>query len=76
MQNFVSCPYVAGSNWNTDCFDRWHTIGGTGTKWYSTTGSLTYNRSGTRVRGLVSDGHGTIYVYKAQVVITYGVLKY
>lgn len=78
LQNFTYCGYVAGTSWDTSCFDRWKGIGNsTNTaQWYSQTASLTYNRAGLKVRGLVSQPVGNVYVYKAQIVVTYGVLKY
>ena len=74
MQNFSWCPYVA-HEWNISCFDRVKTIGGGGTKWFSTSGNVTANRSGTRVRGVVSVADGIYYVYKARVKVVYQVLR-
>jgi hypothetical protein len=75
MQNFAWCPYVAHQEWGIHCFDRVKTIGGSGTKWYSTSGSVSANRSGTRVRGVVSAADGIYYVYKARVKVVYQVLE-
>ena len=75
MQNFSWCPYVAHEHWNISCFDRVKTIGGGGAKWYSTSGNVTANRSGTRVRGVVSAADGIYYVYKVRVKVVYQVLR-
>lgn len=78
MQNFSTCAYATDNDWNTSCFDRWVQIGNSTatTAWYTTWGSITTNRSGTHARGTLSVFGGTVYVYKAQVVVTYGILKY
>jgi hypothetical protein len=73
MQDFSSCPY--SSTWILGCFDRVKAIGGGGAKWYSTSGSVTANRSGHRVRGLVSAADGIYYVYKVRVKVVYQVLR-
>jgi hypothetical protein len=76
MQNFKTCPYVASTTWDVSCFDRMVGVGNQGTTaWYTTYGYVTTNRSGNRARGIISDGAGTWYVYKVQVVVTYGILK-
>lgn len=75
MQNFSWCPYVAHEPWDISCFDRVKTTGGSGTKWYSTSGSVTANHSGTRARGVVSAADGIYYVYKARVKVVYQVLQ-
>jgi hypothetical protein len=71
MQNFNTC--ARSSLWSDTCFDRWRTIGsGSGSlAWYSTSGSVTRNRSGVYVRGLVEVLQGTTYVYKVRVKVTY-----
>ncbi len=74
MQDFAWCAYVAHS-WDLGCFDRVRTIGGSGTKWYSTGGSITANRSGRVVRGVVSAAGGVYYVYKVRVKVVYQVLR-
>jgi flagellar hook assembly protein FlgD len=78
MQNFSLCPYTTGTDWNTSCFDRWIQIGNATatTAWYTTWGSITTNRYGTHARGTLSVQGGTVYAYKVQVVVTYGILKY
>ncbi len=48
---------------------------GGGLTWYSTSGSVTSNRSGHYVRGRVLVQAGTAYVYKVQVKVTYGLLQ-
>ena len=75
LQNFATCPYSA--DWNTGCFDRWHTFGFTngGPGWAATSGSLTNNRYGRIVRGTVVVTYGTVYVYKARIKVVYQVLK-
>ena len=73
MQNFDACPYVAHS-WSVDCFYWAKSIGGGGTKWYSTTGG-TASHSGTHVRGIVVAGSGVYYVYKVRVKVVYKVLR-
>lgn len=78
MQNFGACPYNASSDWNVGCFDHLRPVGNrTSTSaWYTSPGSVTANRAGTKVRGMISDPGGAVYVYKAQVVVTYQVLRY
>jgi len=77
VQDFTVCPYVAGTDWVESCFANWSTLGNSGstTAWYSTTVDAK-NRSGTIVRGMVSNPYGTTYVYKAQVRVTYATLGY
>lgn len=78
MQNFTWCPYVPGTDWDTSCFDRVRNVGNSSNTvaWYSTAGSVTANRSGAVVRGIIGVTGGTAYVYKAQLVVVYQVLKY
>jgi hypothetical protein len=78
-QNFSTCGYVAVATWYESCFDTWRGLPSTSgtTLYYYRTASLSgVHRSGNRVRIMVSSYYGTTYVYKAQVVITYGILKY
>jgi hypothetical protein len=77
LQNFTSCPYIASSTWNVSCFDHWDGLGSSpvATQWYSTGGSVTHNRSGRYVRGIVSVPVGTMTIYKARVKVVYGVLR-
>ena len=75
MQNFTWCP--RSSTWSDGCFDHWRAIGNgayTAT-WYSTSGSVTVNRSGRYVRGIVEGVFDTTWVYKVRVKVTYAVLK-
>lgn len=76
MQNFANCPRVSG-DWYDTCFDRWTGIGNaTGAlAWYSTSGSVSANRSDIYVRGLVRVRYKTTYIYKAEVKVVYTVLK-
>jgi flagellar hook assembly protein FlgD len=78
MQNFSVCPYSATADWDEGCFDHWDSAGnGTNTvAYFTTTGSVNLNRSGTHARGMLSVSNGTVTVYKAQIVLVYGVLKY
>jgi len=78
MQNFSWCPYSSSTDWDEYCFDRLQTFGNTANSlaWYTTTGSLSTNKSGQIVRGMVSNTVGPAYVYKAEVVVTYQVLTY
>lgn len=72
IQNFNLC-----GDWNTGCFDRWKGIGNTSgaRKWYSTSGSPSSHRNGHVVRGIVYVPHGTVYIYKAEIKVTYQILK-
>lgn len=72
MQNFNLC-----GTWNTGCFDRFKGIGNSSgsAKWYSTSGSPSAHRKGLTVRGLVGVVSGTVYVHKAEIKVTYQVLK-
>ena len=72
IQNFNTC-----TDWNTSCFDRWKGIGSSSgaRKWYTTSGALSSHRNGHVVRGIVYVPQGTVYVYKAEVKVTYQILK-
>jgi hypothetical protein len=72
IQNFNIC-----SDWDADCFDRLKGIGSSSgaRKWYSTSGSPSSHRKGLVVRGLVYVSTGTVWVYKAEIKVTYQVLK-
>jgi FlgD Ig-like domain len=77
-QNFASCPYVAGSSWDVSCFDapaQLSSTSGTTLHYYKTANLSSSHRAGTKVRVSVSSYYGTTYIYKAQVVVTYQVLK-
>lgn len=76
MQNFQACPSTSGA-WNLGCFDRVSSFGSQSTArhWDSTKGSITKNRKGQIVRGLVSVNFGNVYVYKARVKVVYQVLQ-
>lgn len=75
VQNFNVCPKTTGK-WYRNCFDHWKTIGNSSGSlaWYSTAGSVTNNRAGRYVRGLVDVPFGTTYVYKVRIRIVYAVL--
>jgi len=72
-QNFKTCPL--SSSWFIECFDHAAVIGGSGTAWYSTTISPTYNRSGRTARGMVIVQSSTIYVYKVRMYVSYQTLQ-
>jgi hypothetical protein len=76
LQNFARCPLTTGA-WNESCFDHAGSLGAStsGKSWRSTSGSPTSNRSGRIVRGAASILAGTYYIYKARIVVTYGVLR-
>ncbi len=77
LQNFKTCPYVAGS-WDINCFDHWKAFpssGSSGLSWTSASGSATNDRYSRTVRGSVSVINGTMYVYTARIKVTYGVLQ-
>jgi hypothetical protein len=73
MQNFEWCGGFAWAN----CFDRWKTIGSVSGSlaWFSTGGSVTANRSGRLVRGIVSVSSHPAIVYKVRVTVRYAILK-
>lgn len=78
-QNFVACPYSSTAGWQEECFGSWveiPTTSGTTLYYRRTTGLSSAYRSGAKVRLLVSSYGGTTLIYKAQVVVTYGLLKY
>ena len=77
LQNFINCPYSSSGDWYAGCFDHWKNIGSTSSSpvWYSTSGSVTANRYGRTVRGLVSVNAFTQTIYKARVKVVYGVLQ-
>ena len=77
-QNFTTCPYVAGGAWDEACFGAWKNIpttSGTTLHYYKSASLSSVYRSGTKVRVSVSSYGGTAYIYKAQVIVSYGVLK-
>ena len=63
-------------SWSTSCFDRWKGIGNSSgaRKWYTTSGSPSSHRKGNVV-GIVYVPQGTVFVYKAEVKVTYQILK-
>jgi hypothetical protein len=78
-QNFGTCAYVASATWNEGCFSAWKqiaTTSGTTLHTYGTAALSSAYRHGNRVRLIVSSYGGTTYIYKAQVYVTYGILKY
>jgi hypothetical protein len=72
LQNFATCPYSTA--WNEYCFDHRRALGGSSFYWVSAPGSITYNRYGRTVRGIVSVYYGTYYIYKARVKVYYATL--
>ncbi len=76
IQAFNVCPRTTGK-WYRNCFDHWQSIGNASGSlaWYSTAGSVTSDRAGRYVRGLVDVPYGTTYVYKVRVRIAYAVLE-
>lgn len=85
-QNLSKCAYSSTATWSDSCFDAWKAIPSTtGTTLYLPDGkSVEYrtaslssaHRYGTKVRLMVGSSGGTTYIYKAYVVVTYGILKY
>jgi hypothetical protein len=75
MQNFNWCSKASG--WDLGCFNRVKSIGNTSgsRRWYSDRGSVSANRSGLTVRGLIWVGQGKVYVYKVRVKVVYQVLR-
>ncbi len=78
MQNFSTCPYTTSTSWYERCFDKWESVGNSANTaaYFTSTGSITTNRSGVHARGMLSVPGGTVTVYRAQIVLVYGVLKY
>lgn len=78
-ENFTFCPYVAHEVWEEACFGAWKNIpttSGTTLHYYQSVSLSSAYRSGTHVRASVSSYGGTTYIYKAQVIVKYGLLKY
>jgi hypothetical protein len=77
MQDFSDCPYSATATWEVACFAKWAGIGSTsGSRhWSKTISTSAIYRSGVHVRGVVDVWHGTVYVYKVRLKVTYGVLR-
>jgi len=76
-QNFTWC--ALSSDWSEGCFGAWKAIpttSGTTLYTYRTSNLSSAYRTGRTVRLSVSSYGGTTWIYKAQVVVTYGVLKY
>jgi hypothetical protein len=75
IQNFNWCSKAYG--WATSCFNRVKTIGNSSgaARWYSDKASVTANRSGQTVRGLIWVGHGKVSVYKVRVKVVYQILR-
>lgn len=77
-QNFNRCPYKAGSNWKSNCFDDLVAIpatSGTTKHTYKSSNIGGNYRAGRKMRLLVSTTGGTIWVYKVTIVVIYGVLE-
>ena len=78
-QNFSWCARSTTQAWSEDCFGSWAfvpTTSGTTLHYYRTASLSSQYRSAGKVRLMVSTYGGTTWVYKAQVVVTYGILKY
>ncbi len=78
LQNFTKCPYVASTSWYESCFDHWVSFGnqaGT-TAWFTAGGSVSTNRYGHIVRGMVSVPFSTTYIYDARATVYYAVVGY
>ncbi len=75
MQNFNWCK--RSSSWSASCFNRVKDIGSSSgsRRWYAVKGSVTANRSGQYVRGLVYVSSGRVLVYRVQVEVVYQVLR-
>lgn len=74
LQDFADCPYTSTGGWSESCFDHWKLVGNYTTQWFSAPGSVTYNRHGRTVRGMVSVPVLTHTIYKARVRVVYGIL--
>lgn len=79
-QRFSTCAYSTTAAWKEECFSAWVTIPVTSgtTLYYYKTANLAsdYRTSGRKVRLMVMTTGGSIWVYKAQVVVHYGLLRY
>lgn len=78
-QRFTTCPYSSTATWYETCFNAWATVpvtSGTTLYYYRTPGLTSDYRSGTTVRLMMSTTGGTIYAYKAELRVSYGILKY
>ncbi len=75
MQNFNWC--AKAGTWYTSCFNRVKDIGSASgsARWYNDKGSVSANRSGRTVRGLIWVGHGKVTVSKVRVKVVYQVLR-
>lgn len=74
-QDFNDCSIAAP--WNESCFDHWKDIGNPSNTaaWYTTRELAARNRSGTKVRSMVSNGSGITYIYKVRVTYKYATLE-
>jgi hypothetical protein len=69
--DFRSCGRT--SSWSPACVSSWRGVGHT-TAWYGKGLSVSYNRSGRYVRGIVSAA-GSGVVYKARLKVSYAILR-
>lgn len=79
LQDFSSCPYVAGAPWDLACVAPLTAIGKGSRAWQSLTGypnagTSFVNRSGRFVRAIVVMNYSTAIVYTIRVKVTYRVL--
>ena len=73
------CAYSTSTDWDEACFGQFANIpvtSGTTLYYYKTVNLSSEYRSGTHVRVEVSTTGGTVYIYKAQVIVKYGYLTY
>jgi hypothetical protein len=75
MQSFNRC--ARSSNWDTDCFNRLKAIGNSSgaRRWYTTNGSVSANRDGRYVRGMIYLFKGRVDLYRVQVRVKYQILQ-
>jgi hypothetical protein len=79
LQDFSSCPYVAGAPWDLACVAPLTAIGKGSRAWqslagYPNAGTSFVNRSGRFVRAIVVMNYSTAIVYSIRVKVTYRVL--
>jgi hypothetical protein len=78
-QSFSTCKYSSTGSWSDTCFGAWTNVAvtsGTTLHYYRTPNLSAGYRSGTHVRMLAETVGGTVYIYKAQLVVHYGILTY
>jgi hypothetical protein len=76
LQSFAACPYSSTASWDSSCFNHWKPVPWmTSRAWVTASGHPTHNRHDRLVRGMVSVGDGTVYVYTARLKVVYSVLQ-